>query len=390
MEFGFTQEQKAFRSEVHEFINRELPPEMKWRNYYFDFYSHYEEAGNFTRTMSRKLGARGWLSLTWPKKYGGQDASPFFQLILQEELEYNHCPGIDIFGTTMIAPTLIRCASEEQKREHLPGIAKGKVFWCECLSEPDAGSDLASVRTIAKEDGDHFVINGQKVWTSGAHQADWTVLLARTSQEPPKHRALSFFLVDMKTPGITINPVINMAGDHEFNEVFFEDVRVPKKNMVGDKNRGWYVSMTLLNFERWSIPFYAIARRYLDDLIEYARQMGSLNPALRHRLSELLVECEVGQLLHYRAAWMQERGDVPDYEAVMVKLYTLELNQRVAAASMEVLGPYSVLTKGSKWAPLDGQAAWNYLRSVGNSLEMGSSEIDRNIIAIRGLGLPSR
>jgi len=390
MEFEFTQEQEAFRSEVRQFIKSELPSELKWRNYYFDFYSHDDEVGNFTREMSLKLGAKGWLSLTWPKKYGGQGASPILQLILQEELEYNHCPGIDIFGVTMIAPTMLKFASEEQKEEHLPGIAKGEVFWCEALSEPDAGSDLASLKTVAREEDSTFVINGQKVWTSGAHQADWAILLARTSQELPKHRGLSFFLVDMKTPGISVNPLINMANNHEFNEVFFEDVRVPKKNMVGDKNKGWYVVMTLLAFERWSIPFYAIAHRYLEDVINYVKQRKPLNPALRYRLSELLIECEVGRLLHYRIAWMQKSREAPDYEAAAVKVYTLELNQRVAAASMEVLGLYGILTKGSKWAYLDGEAAWNYLRCIGNSLEMGSSEVDRNIIAMRGLGLPSR
>ncbi len=391
MDFAFSSEQEAFRNEAGDFIKKEVPSEWRWRRYAFDFYSHYDEVGSFARAMARKLGAKGWLSLTWPEEYGGRNASPIFQLILAEELEYHRCPGFDIFGVGMIAPTLIRFASEEQKREHLTRIAKGEILWCECLSEPGAGSDLASLETQATGDGDYFVINGQKAWTSGAHGADWCIVLARTGRDLPRHKGLSFFLVDLKTPGITISPIVNMAGDHEFNEVFFDDVRVPKRNVVGGENQGWYVTMGLLSFERaTAVPLYAVARRYLEDVLQYARQTKSLHPVLRHRLSELIIQCEIGRLLTYRAAWMQEKGMPFDPEAAMAKLYAAELNQRVAAIGMEVLGLYSGLTEGSKWAPLDGRAPWHYLRSIGNTLEMGSSEIDRDMIASRGLGLPRR
>lgn len=391
MDFAFSSEQEAFRDQAREFIRREVPPQWRWRRYGFDFYSHYNEVGSFARAMARKLGAKGWLSLTWPEEYGGRSASPILQLILTEELERHRCPGLDIFGVGMIAPTLIQFASEEQKREHLPRIAEGEVLWCECLSEPDAGSDLASLKTQATADGDYFVINGQKAWTSGAHGADWCILLARTDRELPKHKGLSFFLVDMKTPGITVRPIVNMAGDHEFNEVFFDDVRVPKRNLVGGENQGWNVIIGLLSFERsTAVPFYVLPRRYLEDILQYARQTKSLHSMLRHRLSELFIECEIGRLLTYRAAWMQEKGMSFDPEAAMAKLYATELNQRVAAIGMEVLGLYGGLTEGSKRAPLDGQTPWYCLRSVGNTLEAGSSEVDRDVIASRGLGLPRR
>ena len=388
MDFGFTPEQEAFRKEVREFIEKEFPPEKrKYGRSFLEAHSADDEAWSFTREMARKLGAKGWLSLAWPKEYGGK-GSPILQAILTDELAYHNCPGWDIFGVGMIAPTLIRFASEEQKKQHLPGIARGEVFWCELLSEPEAGSDLASLRTRAVEKNDHFVLNGQKVWNTGAHRADWAVIVARTDPEVPKHRGISFFLLDMKTPGITVNPLINMAGHHEFNEVFLDEVKVPKENLVGGKNRGWYVVMALLDFERSCLPIVAMAHRYLEELLEYARQMKSLNPTVRHRLAELLVECEVGRLIHYRALWMIEKGVIPNYESAMDKMYSMELNQRVTAAGMQVLGPYAGLLPDSKWAPLEGQAPLFYLRSIGNTLEAGSSEVDRIVIAQRGLGLP--
>jgi len=388
MDFEFTQEEEAFRGEVCKFIEKEYSPE--WRECirgFFEAASASDEEWEFIRAMARKLGANGWLSLAWPDKYGGR-GSPFLQLIFIEELGYSGCPGWDVFGVGMLAPILIAFGSEEQKEKFLPGIAKGEVFWCECLSEPNAGSDLASLQTRAVEKEDHFLINGQKVWTSQAHRADWVMVLARTDPQQPKHRGLSFFLVDMKTPGITVNPVINMLGHHEFNEVFFDDVQVPKENLLGGQNQGWRVIMALLDFERSCIPVFAIARRNLDDILGYARERKSLNSVLRNRLAELIVECEVGRLIHYRVVWMQSKGITLNYESAMNKLYTLELAQRVPLAGMQVLGNYGGLLPGSKWAPLNGQLPLHYLRSIGYTLEMGTSEIDRDIIALRGLGLP--
>ena len=390
MDLRFTPKQEAFRIEAREFITRKLPKDWvrtQWR-YVFDLYGHSDEALAVARTMSIELGNKGWLSIPWPKEYGGRQGSYIDQLILAEELIAQHCPGLEIFAC-MIAPVLLEFGTEEQKKQHLAGIASGASYWCECLSEPNAGSDLASLQTSAREKDDHYVLNGQKVWTSAAHIADWSYVLARTDPDLPKHRGLSVFLVDMKTPGVSVRPLINATGDHEFNEVFFDDVLLPKESLLGGKNNGWSVTMRMLDFERAiAIPMYAEARSYLGELIEYARQTGSLNPTLRCRVSWLLSECEVAQLFIYRAASMADKGLNFSIEAAMAKVYSLELNQRVAALGMEIVGPYSGLVEGSKWAAMGGRAPWRYLRSLGNSLEMGSSEVDRIIIAQRGLRLP--
>ncbi|MFH1487057.1 MAG: acyl-CoA dehydrogenase family protein [Chloroflexota bacterium] len=390
MNFGFAPEEESLRKEVQEFLAREVTSSWRERpTAVFDiFYSEGEEGTREHRLLARKLGARGWLSLLWPEEYGGKN-SLMLQLIVVEEVFGHRSPGYDIFGAGMIAPTLLKCATQEQKRRFLPDIAQGEVIWCEGLSEPGHGSDLASAETFAREDGDSFIINGQKIWTSAAHCADWMALVARTDREAvPKHRGISFFLVDMKSPGITVRPIANMAGQHEFNEVFFDDVRVPKENVLGEKNGGWKVVMTLLDFERSSIPIYAIANDYLAALVQYARDKGSKGTVLRNRLSGLAVECEIARLLHYRAAWIRDKGAVPNYESAVNKLFTCELNQRLAAAAMELLGLHGQLVEGSPRAPLHGQGPFNYLRCVGNTLEMGTSEIDRDIIAQRGLGLP--
>jgi alkylation response protein AidB-like acyl-CoA dehydrogenase len=289
----------------------------------------------------------------------------------------------------MLAPMLFMSGSEEHKKRFLPPMARGETSWCELLSERDAGSDLAALQTRAVEKDDYFVMNGQKCWTSGAHQADWGFILARTDPEAePKHRGLSFFLLDMKTPGISITPIVNMAGEHEFNEVFLDDVRVPKENLVGEKNRGWYVVVGVLDFERSALPFHAIARRKLDDYIEYVRQTKLADPILRNRIAELIVESEVARLIHYRVVWMQDKGIVPNYESSIDKLCMSELNQKVTATVCRDLGHYGALTEGSKWAPLNGHAPFLYLRAIGDVIAMGSSEIERVVIAQRGLGLP--
>jgi len=346
------------------------------------------EQWNFNREMAKKMGAKGWLSIAWPKEYGGRDSATL-QHILVEELAYHKCPGWDGVGIGMLAPMLFRSGSEEQKKRFLPPIARGETLWCELLSERDAGSDLASLQTRAVERDDCFVINGQKCWSSGAHQTDWGFILTKTDPEAvPKHRGLSFFLLDMKTPGINITPIVNMTGEHEFNEIFLDDVRVPKENLVGEKNRGWYVVVGVLDFERSTFPFHAIARRKLDDFIEHVRKMKLSDPMLRNRIAELIVECELARLIHHRVVWMQEKGIVPNYESSVDKLFMSELNQKVTATVCRDLGHYGALTEGSKWAPLNGHAPYLYLRAIGDVIAMGSSEIERVVIAQRGLGLP--
>ena len=241
MDFRFSETEEKFRQELLEFLDRELPagwgegpapsPDDEWAE---------------TLRMRRKLAERGWLTMHWPPEYGGQGASPILSLIFNEEMSYRGAPGRDAFGARMLGPTLMIYGTEEQKRQFLPPVARGEVQWCQGYSEPQAGSDLASLSTRAEDEGDYFRVNGSKVWTSLAHRADWMMVLVRTDPEAPKHRGISFLLVDMKSPGVEVRPIMNMAGTHEFNEVFFDDVQVPKGNLVGEKDRGWYVAVTLL------------------------------------------------------------------------------------------------------------------------------------------------
>jgi alkylation response protein AidB-like acyl-CoA dehydrogenase len=392
MDFGFSQQEESFRREVREFIKKDFPSELRWHSrvtFAPSIHGLDEKSWKFMKTMSRKLGAKGWLSLSWPKEYGGQN-SLFLQNIVYEEVLYHNCPGINHMGVTFLAPTLIHFGSEEQKKKHLPGIAQGEVYWCELLSEPDSGSDLASLKTQATEEGNYYVINGQKTWSSGAHLSDWGFALVRTEPNLTRHKGLSYFLVDMKTPGITVNPILDMLGEHEFTEVFFDNVRVPKENLVGGKNQGWYVTMATLDFERTALMFYPSVRGYLEHLSEYIKQIQKpLNPVLRNRLAELLAECEMARLIHYRALWMMEKGSIPTYEAAMDKLYNSELAQRAAEFGMRVLGNYGNLLPGSKFACLNGWPSFYYLDTLSYSIMAGTSEIDRNVIAVRGLDLPT-
>ena len=297
--------------------------------------------------------------------------------------------GYHSLSVDFVAPALLLKGSEEQKKHHLPGIASGDVMWCEGLSEPGYGSDLASIETFAREEDDCFVVNGQKIWTTYAHFADWAFILARTDhQAQPNYRGLTFFLVDMQTPGITVNPIINMAGHHDFNEVFFDDVRIPKENVVDAVNRGWYVAMALLDHERTSDLGYAIAGTLLDDIVDYARKQGILGEENERRMAELIAECEVARLTHYRVTWMQAQGTVSNYEAAMCKLLGFECIQHVAEFGMQVFKHYGLLADASSLAPLYGRISSCYFRSFGHSMEAGTSEIDRDVIAQRGLGLP--
>ncbi len=389
MDFSFTPEEQAFREEVSDFLDREGPQEWQKRKVSFFDMSGQKDWIAVHRDMSRKLGARGWLSLHWPKEYGGKGLSPFYRVILREELASHHCPGYHSLSVDFVAPAILHKGSEELKKRHLPGIASGEVMWCEGLSEPGYGSDLASIETFAKDEGDHFIVNGEKIWTTYAHFADWMFVLARTDREVrPNYRGLTFFLVDMQTPGITVNPIINMAGHHDFNEVFLDNVRIPRENIVDGLNKGWYVAMSLLDDERTSDLGYAIAGTLLDDIVEYAREQDILDTENKRRLAELTAEIEVARLTHYQVTWMQSLGKTTTYEAAMCKLLGFESIQHVAEFGMKVGKQYGLLSDSSPIAPLSGRISSCYLRSFGHSMEAGTSEIDRDVIAQRGLGLP--
>jgi len=389
MDFAFSPEEESFRKEVAAFLEKESPQEWQKKKVSFFDMSGQENWIAIHRDMSRKLGERSWLSLHWPKEYGGQGLSPFYRVILREELAKHHCPGYHSLSVDFVAPAILLKGSEELKKRFLPGIASGEVMWCEGISEPGHGSDLASVETFAKDEGDYFVVNGQKIWTTYAHFADWMFILARTDRQvQPNYRGLTFFLVDMHTPGITVNPIINMAGHHDFNEVFLDDVRIPKENIVDSINRGWYVAMSLLDFERTSDLGYAIAGTLLSDIVEGAREMGILDSRVKMRMAELIAECEVARLVHYHVTWMLSKGKITNYEAAMCKLLGFESIQHVAEFGLSVFKDYGLLSDTSPLAPLYGRISSCYLRSFGHSMEAGTSEIDRDVIAQRGLGLP--
>jgi 3-oxocholest-4-en-26-oyl-CoA dehydrogenase alpha subunit len=384
MDYKFTAQENVLRGDLRGFLTNTLgqdwignPSEIATEDFAYQ------------REFNRKLAAKGWIAPAWPKAYGGLGASHIEQMIFSEELAYHRAPnGQRVFSVGMIGPTLIVHGTEEQKREHLPRITSGEVAWCQGYSEPGAGSDLASLQTRAERDGDDYVINGQKIWTSGAHVSDWIFLVARTDQNLPKHKGVSFFLVDMKTPGLTVRPLINMAGHHEFNEVYFEDVRVPRRNLVGAENNGWYVAMTLLDFERSSVGVSASGRRLLEELTVFAAENGGIDPVVRNRLAELAIEIEVARLMSYRIAWMQQAGLHPSHEASMVKVFGTEMIQRLYNVALNMTGQFGQLEPGSRWTPLKGRIEQGYLWNVAPTIYSGSNEIQRNIIATRGLGLP--
>jgi alkylation response protein AidB-like acyl-CoA dehydrogenase len=284
--------------------------------------------------------------------------------------------------------------TEEQKRQFLPPIAHGEVVWCQLFSEPGSGSDLASLQTRAVADGDDFVVNGQKIWTSGAHHSDCAILLARTDPDAPKHRGITYFLVDMRSPGVEVRPLVNMLNGHAFNEVFLENVRIPRSQVVGEVNRGWYVGTTTLDFERSGIGRFASGRRLLEELSTHARDTRANGrrlidvPKVKMELAERVIENDVGRYLAYRVAWMQSAGKIPNYEASMVKLYGSELQQRIARTAIGLLGLGGQLIEGSLRAPLGGHMAMQYMAVVPSTIAAGTSEVQRNIIATRGLGLP--
>ncbi|MCC6383288.1 MAG: acyl-CoA dehydrogenase family protein [Dehalococcoidia bacterium] len=387
MEFQFTAEHEALRQEVRDFLRANLPaaghgPPRPTS----------QEDWPAQMAFNQKLAERQWIAPAWPRQYGGLGWSHLEQMIFAEELAYAGAPdGGRVFNVGMIGPPRIVHGSPEQKREHLPRITGGEVVWCQGYSEPGAGSDLAALQTRAVRDGDDYVVSGQKIWTTGAHHADWCFLLARTDAEAPKHRGISFLLVDMDSPGITVRPIVNMAGYHEFNEVFFEDVRVPAVNRVGEENNGWYVAMTLLDFERSNVASIAANQRTLETLARSLREEqpnGAYLDVLRHRLADLWVANETGRLLSYRTAWMQEAGKIANYEASVIKVFATELAQKITNFGVNLLGPAGGLEPGSKCAPFDGVLEKGHLSNVSPTIYSGSSEIQRNIIATRGLGLP--
>ncbi len=388
MEFHFTPEQETFRSEVRSFLAK------NWQGGDGGFGAENDEEFERQRQFEKQLAGRGWLTMAWPKEYGGQGADHMSQLIFREECAWVGAPGSGGQGIGMVGPCLMVHGTEEQKKRFLPPIASAEAYWCQGFSEPGSGSDLASLQTRAVRDGDDYVINGQKIWTSGAQHADWIHILTRTDPEAPKHRGISYFLLDMKTPGITVRPITQMTGHQGFNETFFEDVRVPRENMIGDENRGWYIAATTLDFERSGVAGVIGSLRSLQQAIAYAKSTKVNgkplfdDPMLRNTLSDLTIGVEVGRWISYRVAWMQSQGLVPNYESSMSKFYAADLGQRIANVRVNLMGLTGQLMKGSPKAVDNGGAPMSYMSSLVGSIAGGTNEVQRNIIATRGLGMP--
>lgn len=380
MDFGLSAEQEAFRTEIRDFLCQEMvdhtPTEDGWIT-------------GFSREFSLKLGERGWIGLTWPKKYGGQEKSYLDRLVLTEELLRAGAPvAAHWLGDRQVGPALLAYGSEEQKEEILPRLTRGEIVFCLGMSEPGSGSDLASLRTKAVEEGDHFSLTGQKIWTSFAHVADYAYLVARTDPDAPKHKGISEFLVDMKTPGIDVRPLVDIIGEHHFNEVFFDNVKVPKKWLIGEKDRGWYQIASQLDYERSGIERLLSNYPLFQDAVLYAKESGQdKDPLVRNKLAEMQIELELGRNMVYRVAWMLSQGGVPNYEAALAKCYCTEIEQRIADTVSQLLGDYAVLMPGSHAARLAGRAARQYLYAPAYTIQGGTSNVLRNIVAIRGLGL---
>lgn len=389
MRFEFTAEENDFRRQISEFLDDVLPDNWGGSTCMSD-----DDIWAMDQQFRSELVKREWLVMSWPKQYGGSDSSPMMNTIFADEMAYRRAPGLDGFGTRMLGPTLMAFGNEEQRTQHLGAIARGEVQWCQGYSEPNSGSDLASIQTRAVLDGDEFVINGAKIWTSMGHRADMMFMLVRTNPNEPLHAGISLLLVDMKTPGIEVKPIVNMADIHHFNQVIFDDVRVPKANLVGALNDGWRVGMTILNHERSGIEYAAGARAAIEELIVYVNDDDSpvsqakSDPNMRIKLAELSTEVEAARLLCYDVTWRHGEGLEPSFEASMSKVAGTEIYQKVLDFGLEILGMYGGLIVGSPQAELQGRFLKMRMLSTATTIFSGTNEIQKNIIAQRGLGLP--
>lgn len=393
MEFQFTPAEEKFRQEIKDFLENELP--AQWLDG-APMLEDDESKDQFAQAIAKKMGTRGWITAAWPKEYGGLGWNQIQQLIFAEEMMLHKVPRTYILGagTSNVGPTLAIHGTEEQKRKYLPGIAQAEDRWCQLFSEPNAGSDLAGVETKGVDEGDYFSVTGVKIWSSMAHKARWGACLCRTDPKAPKHKGITYLIVDMKSPGIVFKPLVNICDVYAFNQVFLDNVKVPKENVVSQINRGWYVGATTLNMERSFVRHSVMAREYTGELMDLIKaglhgiDVLKRNPVLRHKLAEMYVEIEASKLLAYRVAWLQSKGGVPSYESSVSKLFTSEMTQRLVQVAMELLGLFGQLKEHSKYAVLRGKAQQLYLAQRAITIGGGTSEIQRTLIARRGLGMP--
>ena len=398
MDFGFSPEQEALRDEVRQFIVDNVTPEVQG-----EVEGDAEGGrGPLVRELYKKIADKGWIGISWPKEYGGQDGSRLDQYIVEEEFSRI---GIGVGGAGSGAPALLAAGTDEQKKHFLPGLISGDIVFALGFTEPQAGADLAGLQCRAVKDGDEYVINGQKMYTSSAHYATHIYLMARTDPDAPRHRGISIFLIPMDTPGITVRalwtiqndppaPVGTTYGQSRTNETFFEDVRVPATCMLGEENDGWYVGAMGLNLDRVGASRYLISVRRDEDIINWVKE-NKLNghsladdPAIRDRLAELWIEAQVCRLMTMRSMSLVERGGNFTYEGAAEKVWAPEHGVKTTETISQILGPYAQLLNGSEGAINDGIFAHNLMGSFQSGINHGSVQVMRDQMARRGLGLP--
>jgi alkylation response protein AidB-like acyl-CoA dehydrogenase len=396
MDLSFTAAEESFRAEVRAWLESNVP--AGWAEGRIEPASLADEVA-FLIEWQRRLHGGGWVGVHWPKEYGGRGASAVENYLFQEEMARRKAPEIvGRIGVNLVGPTLIAHGSEAQKRRFLARILAAEEIWCQLFSEPNAGSDLTALRCRAERQGDAFVVNGQKTWTSYAQFADWGILLARTDAAVPKSKGISFLIVDMHSPGVTIRPLRQMTGSEEFNEVFLEDVRVPVENLVGELNRGWQIAQTTLSHERGtSARQLVVHRMLLDDLVALVQETrgrggvpAARDPVVRQQLAAAFIEVELLKLHNWRTLTQLRRRGSPGPESSIVKLFWSEMSQRLHDAAMQVLGAHGLLLPGDRRAPARGRWPRSYMYYRAGTIFAGTSEIQRNIIAQRVLGLSHR
>jgi len=394
MDLNYTTEDQAFRQHVRDWLKENLP-------------SKKPATMDEKRDWHNKLYQAGFLGMGWPKEFGGQEARPMEQAIVGEELARDGAPAsLNGLGISIFAPTLIHHGTDEQKKEHVKKILTAEEIWCQLYSEPNSGSDLASLQCRADVDGDEFVINGQKIWTSGAYNSDWGMMLARTDRNAPKHNGISCIMIDMHAPGVEVRPLKQISGSQEFCEVFFTNVRVPADNLVGEMNSGWRIAQTTLGYERGGNSLSRVSRmlQSFDRLIEVAHTLkvdGTRaidDPIIRQKLGEIYSEIEVLRYSSLRILSRLEKGLRPGPESSIAKLHYSELDKHVQEVIMDILGPYGQQISGgpdafkftadSEEYGESGSWAYTFLYSRAGTIYAGSSEIQKNILGERVLGLP--
>ncbi|HEY3134593.1 MAG TPA: acyl-CoA dehydrogenase [Blastocatellia bacterium] len=394
MDLNLTASEQRFRDEFRAWLHSNIPGDWD------PAASHDEDSRQrfeYLRAWQKKMYDAGWVGIHWPKEYAGRGATLIEQTIFIEEMARAAAPPlINVLGLSLLGPTLIAYGNEAQKRRFLANILSADEIWCQGYSEPNAGSDLASLRSEAVRENDHFIVNGQKTWTSFGHFADWCFAVVRTNPDVPKHKGLTYLLIDMHSPGISVRPLRQMTGDSEFNEVSFQNVRVPVENVVGKIDGGWDIAIATLMFERGTLgaSLQITFKRQIERLIELSRRIdrngrpASEDPIIRQKLAQIYTEIEIFRLNQMRTLTRMNKSGVPGPEGSIQKIFWSEMNQRMQQVAMEMLGPYGQLTRASEYAIDHGQWAHAYLRARGNTIEAGTSEIQRNIIGHFVLGLP--